>query len=208
MRPLFVIWCYPLFVVAVLAGCAAETTKPADKPIEYVGGKNDAAGKGNPASGETASQQPQQLKFEGIEFTVPAGWKQVPIPSEKKGFIDGQLMIPAGGEEVALTLSSIGGGIEANVERWKSQFELEADSKPVVESIDIGGRKGTWVDLSGTFTSAIGGKPGPHPKSRMLGVGIPVEPREFYLKVTGPADAVAKVREPLREFVATARFPR
>jgi hypothetical protein len=162
----------------------------------------------NAVASANAAATSQQLKFDGIEFTAPADWNQVSIPPEKKGFIDAQLMIPAGGDELALTLSSIGGGIDANVERWKTQFEMDGGSKPIIEPIDIGGRKGTWVDLAGTFQSSIGGKPGPHPNSRMLGVGIPAEPRDFYLKVTGPAEAVEKVREPLREFVATARFPR
>lgn len=141
-----------------------------------------------------------ELEFDGIEFTAPAGWKQVPIPAEKRGFIDAQVLVPAGDEELVLTLSSIGGGIDSNIERWKSQFVMEPGGIPVVEPIDIGSKRGKWVDLRGTFQ----GEPG----KRMLGVCIPAEPRDFYLKLTGPADAVEKVREPLRSFVATARFSR
>lgn len=194
-----------LCLLLAISGCGASAPAPTDKPIDVVG--KPANGKASDAPPkEESSAKPQQLKFDGIEFTAPAGWKKVDIPSEKSGFIDGQLSIPVDGETLTLTLSSIGGGIEANVERWKGQFEPSADAKPVVEPIDVGSRKGTWVDLQGTFSGAMGATGGPQPGWRMLGVGIPSQPRDFYLKLTGPAAAVEKVRQPLRDFVGTARF--
>jgi hypothetical protein len=191
-------------LVIVIGGCGGSRQAPADKPIDIVGAPNTAKS-GERSAIEGSNGKLQELKFDRIQFTAPAGWKQVDIPPEKRNFIDGQLSIPVDGETLTLTLSSIGGGIDANVERWKTQFEPGPDAKPVVEPIDVGNRKGTWVDLQGTFQGSMGAG-GPQSGWRMLGVCIPDEPRDFYLKLTGPAATVEKVRQPLRDFVATARF--
>jgi hypothetical protein len=191
----------------VFSGGCGPAPKPADKPIETVGGAKKASTAGEPSATKRAQTGSRELKFDGISFTAPAGWKEVDIPPEKQGFIDAQFLVPTGDQELTLTLSSAGGGIESNVDRWKTQFQMAPGTNPIVEPIDVGTQKGTWVDISGTFSGGMAGKGGVQTGWRMLGVGIPAKPRDFYLKLTGPAEAVEKAREPLRAFASTARFP-
>jgi hypothetical protein len=187
-----------LLAVACL-GCGGEReTAQRDAPIPTV----PVPGTG-PEKSAAASPE---LKFDGIRFTLPAGWKQVDVPPEKRGFIDAQVLVPAAGQELTLTLSSIGGGIEANVTRWKSQFSSGPSERPLIDAIDIGGRKATWVDLRGSFRASPGMAAESQSGWRMLGVGIPLEQRDFYLKLAGPAEAVEAAREEFREFVNTARL--
>jgi hypothetical protein len=176
-----------------------------DAPIPTVPAR-EAKSPSHAAGPQDGGAPSKELKFDGIGFTLPAGWKQVAIPPEKQGFIDAQILVSAAGQELTLTLSSIGGGIEANVARWKTQFSSSATDQQLVDKIEVSGRRATWVDLSGTFRAAPGMAQGSQADWRMLGVGIPLEPRDFYLKLTGPAEAVEAAREEFREFVTNARF--
>jgi len=190
-------------VACIGPGCAGESSAPAPEEPIPVAGAPAAQAPSTSAAGEAPSDE---LKFEGIRFTLPQGWKRVPIPPEKQGFIDAQLQIQAAGEELTLTLSSIGGGIDANVARWRTQFDSPPDAPPVVELIDVAGRQATWVDLRGTFRASVGNAAAPRSGWRMLGVGIPLEPRDFYLKLIGPEEAVEAVRADLRRFLESARL--
>ena len=69
------------------------------------------------------------------------------------------------------------------------------------------GRTAKWVDLQGDFVGgAMAAGAGSGPIERMLGAAIPLGPRDFYLKLTGSAAAVADVRDAFREFVRSARI--
>jgi hypothetical protein len=40
----------------------------------------------------------------------------------------------------------------------------------------------------------------------MIGVGIPLGQRDFFLKLTGPGDSVAAIRDDFRTFVKSAKL--
>jgi hypothetical protein len=46
----------------------------------------------------------------------------------------------------------------------------------------------------------------PQENWRMIGVGIPLGERDFFLKLTGPNEAVAAVRDAFRTFVKSAKL--
>jgi len=89
-----------------------------------------------------------------------------------------------------------GGGVEANVERWKGQV-LGADGKPapaktskrVVRGVPI-----TVVDASGTYTGMGGPMMGgakPVQGYRLLGAIVEGPGGSVFFKLTGPAKTIA-----------------
>jgi len=89
-----------------------------------------------------------------------------------------------------------GGGIEANVERWKGQFR-QPDGKPVdvkAGKRTIHGMTVTTVDISGDY-SGMGG-PMAAQKSvqsgyRLLGAIVEGPGGNIFLKFTGPAKTIS-----------------
>jgi hypothetical protein len=151
---------------------------------------------------------PFEKSFDGIRFSVPAGWKEVELSGAQQGFIDARFQIPSPHGDVTLTCSSNAGGIETNVRRWVGQFHGPDGKRPAIEEFDVGGKKATWVDLQGEFNAGPMAAPNAGtalPIDRMLGVAIPLGARDFYLKLTGSDAAVSAVREAFREFARDAR---
>lgn len=194
-----------LCVAAVLfAGCDSSDSQPKDLPVKYAPSlEQEKSGK---SDGETSGQVgPFDKSFDGIAFSVPAGWREVALLPQQQGFIDARFLIPSEGEELQLTFLSARGGIDSNIERWVSQFQMPPKEKPAVEPIDVGGAAAKWVELHGTFNPGPMSRDQPKENWRMIGVGIPLGDREFYLKLTGSDKAVTAVHDAFREFVKTAR---
>ncbi|WP_339732591.1 hypothetical protein [uncultured Gimesia sp.] len=152
-------------------------------------------------------QQTSGVKeFDGIQFQVPVGWEQAALTPAQRGMISASFKIPQAGDGVKLTLSSVGGGIDANIQRWKGQFHLPPGEAPLQETIRVDHVDAIWLDLRGTFDSGPAINSGVASDMRMIGVAIPRSPRDFYLKLTGPREQLLKAEEGFREFVKSARF--
>jgi hypothetical protein len=200
-------------MLALLCGCdSGASPRSADPPIKPVvpssSAGSSAASQTSTVDQKTLRTGPFEKSFEGIHFSVPAGWKEVELSGAQQGFIDARFQIPTPHGEVTLTCSSNAGGIETNVRRWVGQFHLPAGKRPVMGELDVGGKKATWVDLQGEFDAgpmAAANTPSTAPIERMLGVAIPLGSRDFYLKLTGGDAAVSDVREAFRQFARDAR---
>jgi hypothetical protein len=187
-------------------GCGPAEDKPADPPVPTATAKDPPAS----ASGAGAESKPTggaDVSFDGIRFTIPSGWDEVPLSAMQQSVLDLRLSRASEKGEVTLTLSSAGGGLDANIERWIGQFELPEGESPKQEKIPFDGKEATWVDLRGTFNAPpMAGGSGPKENWRMLGVAIPKSPQDYYLKLTGPQDAVAEAEASLKELVASGRY--
>ena len=203
MRPfsLQAMTCFAL--LSLVSGCVETESPESLLPIADARSADNGSGTQTSvvaAQSSAASMDGRTAKFAGIRFTVPAGWTKVPLNEIQRGIIAAKYEIPAADPGVSLTCSSVGGGIEANIERWRGQFGGgEFDS----ESIPVGGTTATLVDLRGRFSPGFGR--GPQDDWRMLGVAIPIEPREFYVKLTGPRSAVGEVEDEFRDFLRSGR---
>jgi hypothetical protein len=204
-----------LTLVAVLAiGCdSGQSARTADPPVAFAPKASEpSSADAHRGAGETKALKigPFEKSFEGIRFSVPAGWREVELAPAQQGFIDARFQIPTPHGDVTLTWSSNAGGIETNVRRWVGQFHAPAGKQPVIEELDVAGKKATWVDLVGEFDAGpMGGNAPPvsgaAPVERMLGVAIPLGSRDFYLKLRGSDAAVSDVRAAFREFARDAR---
>jgi hypothetical protein len=199
--------------LALFCGCdSGASSHPADPPIRPIAPSSGAALSTNshpPATDQKTLQTgPFEKSFEGIRFSIPAGWKEVELSGAQQGFIDARFQIPTPHGDVTLTCSSNAGGIETNVRRWVGQFHLPAGKRPVLGDLEVAGKKATWVDLQGEFDAGpmAAANTGPTaPIERMLGVAIPLGSRDFYLKLTGSDAAVSDVREAFRAFARDGR---
>jgi hypothetical protein len=135
----------------------------------------------------------------GLKWTPPAGWKvEGPRPMRAASYV-----IPAapGDSDNAECVvyffgAGQGGGVEANVERWKGQFR-QPGGKAVESQArkrTIHGLAVTTVDISGEY-SGMGG-PMAASKSvksgyRLLGAIVEGPGGNIFLKFTGPAKTIA-----------------
>lgn len=100
-----------------------------------------------------------------------------------------------------LTVMTASGGVDANIDRWLTQF-TQPDGKPSKDRAEIkketiGGQEVHIVDISGTFVDRpggpfAGGKPVNREGYRMLGAIIVTAAHgQHFLKFYGPAKTIA-----------------
>lgn len=142
-----------------------------------------------------------------LEIEAPKGWRVVQPTSR---MIQAEFALPkADGDDQdgRLTIMMAGGTIDANVQRWRGQFE-DLDAKPV-EEIDVSGTKVTLVDFSGTYNE-MRGMMGPvtkRPGYRMLAAIIPKPGGLLFVKGYGPKNTMAKNADAFRAFVESLAAP-
>ena len=105
----------------------------------------------------TPSPDPKEARFLGLAAPKPATWIEHP-PSVKMR--KAQYTVPArdghdAAHVVVYHLGPGGGGtVEANIERWRHQFEPDADGlfpEPLVETFEADGMPVTLVELAGNW---------------------------------------------------------
>ena len=134
----------------------------------------------------------------GLRWTAPQGWKP---EGERPMRAATYSIVPVAGDTgVAECVVNFfgpgqGGGIEANVERWRNQV-LGTDGKPAAAKVDkktVRGVAITMVDASGTYTGMGGpmmaGKP--VPGYRLIGAIAEGPGGNVFFKLTGPAKTIA-----------------
>ena len=130
-------------------------------------------------------------------WQVPSGWKAAgPKPMRLASF---DIPDAAGNGDVSISkLSGNGGGLLANVNRWRGQVglapleagALAANSKAVATA---GGDSGTWVELVGT-------------EKTILGAIVARGEVSWFFKLTAPSAVAAQNREAFEQFVRSIRF--
>ena len=145
-----------------------------------------------------------------ILLEAPASWKRV---QPKSGIVETEFSIPSAADlpPGRMTVMGAGGSVQANVDRWYSQFTQpdgsDTKQKAVTKTIKIAGCTVTMVDVSGTFKDApggpfAGGKTIDRPDYRMLAaiVETPGSGSQF-LKFYGPAATVAQEADGFRTMI-------
>lgn len=229
------VWC-GVIAVSLIGGCN-DSPSAAPKQIvigppttDIIPGMNtspDASPTGNSTAATTGHStsstdgaekpkletgQPSELKLDVITLRVPAGWQRVNPPSVR--ILDAEFTIPrADGDEFdgRLTLMAAGGGLDASIGRWSSEFTQESGLGPKTETLMLGDNEVQWVDIRGTYNGPANRAPGvaaiePRPDYRMAAVIIPLTPSHaFYIKLTGPKATVVARLDELKDFVRSAK---
>lgn len=148
------------------------------------------------------------VEIDGFKSTVPASWKEEE-PSEisrRVGRIK-QFRIPKVGEDkqdAEFYVSHFpggGGGVQANIERWKNQFVppegKKIDDVAKVETFKVGETPVTYLDVQGTYKHTpggpfAGGKTELRPHYRMLAVIFESKNGPYFVRLTGPDKTVSE----------------
>ena len=105
-----------------------------------------------------------------------------------------------------------GGTVEANVQRWISQFEqpggTSSEGAAKIERQVISGLPATTVDLSGTYLASAGPMSPVKqrkPDFRLLGAIVDAPEGNLFFKFTAPAPTVAASAEEFRAMLQSLR---
>jgi hypothetical protein len=153
----------------------------------------------------------QSVAFLSYQSSVPDAWVAEPPKSEMRQL---QFKVPAppGGETgdgaefvVYYFGPGQGGTLEANIERWQSQFK-GPDGTPVEPTVTQIGTEtipATLVELRGSYGRSVGMGPGDDVLSdRILLAGVIETPEgNLYPQMHGPAELVAAQRDGFIAFV-------
>jgi hypothetical protein len=170
---------------------ASNELPPDHPPTGATGATGDSSGAAASAPSEMTSSSSGGSG--AVKWTMPARWKTGP-PKQMRA---ATYLIPAaaGDSEDAecAVFMNIGGGVQANIDRWAGQFE-KTDSPPIQKQGTINGLLVTTVDVSGTFKGGgamMGQSSGPKASYRLLGAIAEAPEGEVFFKLTGPAKTVA-----------------
>jgi hypothetical protein len=132
-------------------------------------------------------------------WQVPAGWQEVP---------GGQFLVAKfnlagdGGATAAVNVSSSpgdGGGMAANVNRWRGQLGLAPAGEVSATPIQISTGKAERVDLDGT--NAQTGK-----ATKLIGVMVSQSDRTWFYKLMGDASVVESQKAAFIRFVQGVKY--
>jgi hypothetical protein len=102
-----------------------------------------------------------------------------------------------------LTVTTAGGTVEANIERWQGQFKYPELKRGNVESHGV---KITFIELRGTFMEGMSGAPSePKAKQVLLGAIAETQPDLTFFKMTGPEKTVDAAKTDFFHLVSTIR---
>ena len=174
-----------------------KTDPPADEVSEGDETKQPASDEAPADNGETETRE-----YAGLSFEVPTAWEEL----EKSQFYDSKFIVHSEHGDMELTLASVGGGIDANLNRWVGQVGQALGDEPTWSTVDVAGIESRMVDVRGSFNSRLPGQTGSQENWRLIGVAVPL-PRDFYVKLVGPREAVAEFQDDLTAFLRTAKQP-
>jgi hypothetical protein len=162
------------------------------------------------ASGATAGDKGTVVEIDGLKSKAPADWKQ---EKATKPFRVLQFKLPkvdGDPSEAELVVSYLekggGGGVDANLDRWKKKF-ITADGKPVdnakVDKFKVGAVAVTYLDISGTFKDGAPGaaKFEKRPDYRMFGVIFESPNGPYFITLTGPARTLEQQKKGFDEWL-------
>ena len=137
-------------------------------------------------------------------WTVPAGWQSLPGSQ----FLLAQFLIQDGSTRAEVNISELageGGGLLANVNRWRRQLGLtevtqEEDFSKMVDSLTVPGGQAQVVDMSGT--NAKTGQP-----TRLVGVVLPQAGQTWFYKLMGDPKLVEAQKDTFLKFIRSAKYP-
>ena len=119
--------------------------------------------------------------------------------------VDAKFLVHSNLGDIQIAISLVGGGAEANIDRWINQMESEAQKKPIRKQRIIGGIDSQMVDCSGTFSGHLLSSI-PKRNCRLIGILIPRKQKHLAIKLVGPAGAVASYQEEFDSFLDSLTF--
>jgi hypothetical protein len=137
-----------------------------------------------------------------VTYTMPKGWRA----AESSPFAIAKFQVGPADQAGTVTISALpgtGGGLAANISRWRNQVGLEpleeAEVLKTTREMKVDGMRGHVVDMTGP---AKDGKAA----QRILGVIVTKGDQVWFFKMMGPAKVVGNQKDAFDEFVKSVRF--
>ena len=154
--------------------------------------------------GSTSIADDNAIKLSGGKFSMTGAkaWKK---KTPRVNIIEAEFAIPKEMGDAAdgrLTVMASGGGVKANVDRWKGQFSKTEKTSVKKEKVD--GFEVHIIDISGTYKDQRGPfAPATMRKDyRMMGAIIVMEHGpDYFAKLYGPQKTIEKNAKGFMEFV-------
>ncbi len=135
------------------------------------------------------------------KWTVPEGWKE----TEGNQFSLAAFAVQADGKSVKTTVSTAGGDLLQNVNRWRGQLQLPEWSQEefvkAIKTLKVDGVESPLVELVGT--DARTSQP-----SCTLGVIVPQGGQAWFFKLTGDVGLAQREKANFEMFVQSVKFPK
>jgi hypothetical protein len=132
-------------------------------------------------------------------WQVPPGWKQV----DGGSFLVAKFMLAGdGGATAAVNVSTSagdGGGLAANVNRWRGQIGLPSEDEISTVAFVVPGGQAQLVDFSGT--NAQTGQP-----AEIVAVVVTLPDRTWFYKLMGDPKLVAAQKDTFTAFVKSVQY--
>ena len=197
--------------VWLLVGCG-DTHRPVVRAVPDSANDEQAASAESPEMPAAASQTEVRLEAGGelkvgsLRFAVPKGWVQ---KQPRSGFVLAEFGLPRAQGDAAdgrLTISTAGGTVQQNVERWKQQFGGKPQ-KESQKSLQVEGVQVTLVDFSGSFLDQRGpsAPAEEHSGYRMFGAIIPVGSQSYFVKAYGPEKTMAARADEFQKYIRSVK---
>jgi hypothetical protein len=203
--------------VALPAGGAQADLPPSQTPVGSalelppshppIGGGPQLPPSHPPIGGANMAAQSAPAVSSGQDkpnWQVPSGWQEIPGGQ----FLVAKFVIKGAGDAQAAVNVSMsagdGGGLLANLNRWRGQLGLaavaEADLANQVKLLDAAGSKATLAEATGT--DARTGQ-----KTRLVAAVVPQGQQTWFYKLMGNEQVVEQQKEAFTRFVQTAKYP-
>ena len=153
----------------------------------------------------------------GLTFTTPQGWKPSPPSSSMRV---AELTLPRAqgdGEDAELVVyyfGGSGGSVDANLARWIAQMHQPdgrlSNAVAKKETRTVNGLAVTLVDVTGTYIAEM--SPGSternnKPNFRLRAGVVETSKGPYFIKLTGPANTVARWDAAFNQFIASLKLP-
>ena len=157
-----------------------------------------------PIAGMVADSAPTTPEAEAKPtWTVPAGWEEGQLAQ----FLTARYVIKGEDDASAVInvsqLSGDGGGLTANINRWRGQLgQKPAADEDIAKlpTIEANGTLAVLTDFNGT--DARSGKP-----ARLVAVVLPLNGQTWFYKLMGDESVVGAQKEAFIKFVQSAKYP-
>ena len=182
--------CFSIALGGLLVGCSDP-----DPIQQYTVARQRPDDTSTPASRATATPMTPRASEDSLPFTFarPEGWKDAPL----RMFQIANFTIGESPNSATFSVSTSGGGLMDNVNRWRrqvglsdvSESEINADAK----AIPVDGVEAKYFVVEGGERS-------------ILGVIAQRDGTQWFLKADGPKSIIQQEREKFETFVKSIRF--
>ncbi len=177
-------------------------------------GQNAPAG-GGPAQPAAAAAQEGAVELSepvvvaGLSVALPSAWTRL-SPRSSMRLLEAEMPGSAGKAEISAYFFGPGGGggVAANIDRWKSQVVAPAGSAEVMpQSRESDGVVRTWVEIEGTVKASTTGSfpTADLPDGALYGAVVEGPGGPWYFRAVGPRETLREQRPAFLAMLESAR---